>query len=459
MLTARLEAREVDGNPIRVGVVGAGRFGTMVVCRLAAMRGMRPAVVADLDADRAAQALVQAGVAPDAMVRTDRAARVNAAVASGRPVATGNVSALLRSPIDVVVEATGTPDAGAASALEAIENGKHVVMVTVEADVLVGSALRRRADQAGLVYSAAYGDQPALAQELHDWATALGFQVVAAGKGTKYLPAYRKGTPDDVWERYGLHAGPHSNVNPKMYNSFTDGTKSAIEMAALANMTGLRPDVRGMHFPAVGTDRLPEVLKPIAEGGILHRPGAVEVVSSVDREGRPVPHDLRWGVYVVVTSPNPYTRRCFADYGLPVDRTGAYAAFYRPFHLVGMELPVTIARAALDHQATGAPLPAPVAAVLCAAKRPLPAGEVLDGEGGYTVYGVIDDAEAAERAALLPIGLSSGVRLTRPVPEDGLVGLADVSIDPSGTLYTLWREQMQPVVRAAPPPDPHRTVS
>ncbi|HKV43359.1 MAG TPA: flagellar biosynthesis protein FlgA, partial [bacterium] len=345
MLNQQLEARGAAGQPVCVGVIGAGRFGTMVVCQLATMRGMRPAVVCDISAERGLRALALAGFSADAVVRTEAVRDVNEAIARGIPAFTEDPRVLLESHIDVVVEATGVPEAGIGSALEAIRNGKHVVMVTVEADVLVGAVLRRAADRAGLVYSAAYGDQPALIHELVEWAGGLGFEVVAAGKGTKYLPAYRKGTPDDIWDRYGADAEHREGLNPRMYNSFTDGTKSAIEMAAVANMTGLRPDVRGMHFPPAGIDRLPEVLKPAERGGILERSGVVEVVSSVDRDGRTVPNDLRWGVYVVITSPRPYIRRCFAEYGMPVDRTGTFAAMYRPFHLVGMELPISVARA------------------------------------------------------------------------------------------------------------------
>jgi predicted homoserine dehydrogenase-like protein len=415
----------------------------MVICQLATMRGMRPAVVADINGEQGRRALAHAGFSVDAVVRTDSIEGINAAIARGVPVLTEDPRALVQSNIDVVVEATGVPEVGVCSALDAIQHGKHVVMVNVEADVLVGSALRRMADRAGVVYSAAYGDQPALIYELVEWASGIGFEVVAAGKGTKYLPAFRKGTPDDIWDRYGVDPDHRDGLNPRMYNSFTDGTKSAIEMAAVANMTGLRPDIRGMHFPPAGIDQLAEVLKPAEDGGILSRSGVVEVVSSLDREGRPVPHDLRWGVYVVITSPRPYIRRCFAEYGLPVDRTGTYAAMYRPYHLVGMELPISVVRAALDHQATGTPLPVPVATVACAAKRPLAIGDVLDGEGGYTVYGIIDDAAAARREHLLPMGLSRGPRIVRPVPEDGLVRLDDVSLDTSGALYRLWEQQMQ----------------
>jgi predicted homoserine dehydrogenase-like protein len=450
MLSAHLAAREAQGKPVRVGVIGAGRFGTMILCQLAAMRGMRPSAVAEISGERGMRALAHAGIPAEAVVRAGDTRRINEAIARGAPALTEDAQALCRSDVDVVVEATGLPEVAAASALEGIRHGKHVVMVTVEADVLAGSVLRRAADRAGVVYTAAYGDQPALIHELYDWATALGFEVVAAGKGTKYLPAYRKAGPDGVWDRQGIGPDERDGLNPKMYNSFTDGTKSAIEMAAVCNMTGLRPDCRGMHFPPAGIRNLPEVLKPRRDGGILDHTGVVEVVSSIDRDGRPVPDDLRWGVYVVITSPRPYLRRCFAEYGLPVDRTGAYAAFYRPYHLVGMELPVSIARAALAHEATGASLPVPVAAVICAAKRPLAPGDVLDGEGGATVYGLVDEAEAARRGRLLPIGLSHGARVVRPVAEDGLVSLDDVSLETSGVLYALWEEQQGLLASAAP---------
>lgn len=446
MMQERLEAREHAGTPVRVGVIGAGRFGTMVICALATMRGMRPSIVAEIDEARALRALAHAGYARDAVARVETVAQANAALSRGLPALTQDPGLLLASGVDVVVEATGVPEVAVRHAIEAFHQGKHVVMVSVEADVLVGSVLRRAADQAGVVYSAAYGDQPALIHELVAWASGLGFHVVAAGKGTKYLPAYRKGTPDDIWERYGVAPDQREGLNPQMYNSFTDGTKSAIEMAAVANMTGLRPDVRGMRFPPAGIEQLPEVLKPAEDGGILQHAGVVEVVSSLDRDGRPVPNDLRWGVYVVITSPRPYLRRCFAEYGMPVDRTGAYAAMFRPYHLVGMELPVSIARAVLDHEATGTPRPVPVAAVACAAKRSLAAGEVLDGEGGYTVYGIIDDAGTAGRERLLPMGLCRGAKIVRPVPEDGLVRLDDVTLDTSGPLYSLWQEQMRLVV-------------
>src|SRR5215469_9070356 len=443
MLRERLAARERDGRPIRVGVVGAGRFGTMIVCQLAAMRGMRPSVVADLDVGRARVALGYGGISDDQIVEAQRADRTNPVIARGDSVVTSDAAVLVESDVDVVVDATGNPEAACVTAQAAIRRGRHVVMVTVEADVLVGSVLRRAADEAGVVYSAAYGDQPALIVELYDWAIALGLEVVAAGKGTKYLPAYRKGVPDDIWERYGMPGHAGAGLNPKMYNSFTDGTKSAIEMVAVANMTGLRPDVRGMHFPPAGTDRLPEVLKLREDGGILDHSGVVEVVSSIDRDGRPVPNDLRWGVYVVFTSPRAYVRGAFRDYGLAVDTTGRYASFYRPYHLVGLELPVSAARAVLDGVPTGTPRRVPCAAVASAAKRALRPGDILDGEGGSTVYGLADDATASHRERLLPVGLSHGARVVRAIPEDGLVHLDDVTLDTSGHLYRLWEQQQR----------------
>ncbi|HLW46512.1 MAG TPA: hypothetical protein VKW09_01940 [bacterium] len=246
MLSERLAAREREGRPIRVGVIGAGRFGTMIICQLAAMRGMRPSIVADLDVPRARAALAHAGVADDVIVEASRSDRANPVIARGGSAVTADASVLVDSDVDVVVDATGSPDAAAANALAAIQRGRHVVMVTVEADVLVGAVLRRAADEAGVVYSAAYGDQPALIVELYDWATALGLRVVAAGKGTKYLPAYRKGVPDDIWERYGMPGHEHAGLNPKMYNSFTDGTKSVTQRVfAQAVRDAIGPEFEG----------------------------------------------------------------------------------------------------------------------------------------------------------------------------------------------------------------------
>ena len=244
---------------------------------------------------------------------------------------TADGSKAISGQIEVIVEATGNPAVGIKHARAAIAAGRHIVMVNVEADVLAGPLLAEEARQAGVVYSLAYGDQPALTAEMVDWARATGFRVVAAGKGTKYLPAYPDVTPAGVWSHYGLTAdeAQSAGMNPQMFNSFLDGTKSAIEMAAIANATGLDVPTDGLLFPPCGVDDLPHVMRPRDNGGVLEKSGVVEVVSSLERDGRPVFRDLRWGVYVVLEAPNDYAADCFKQYGLRTDASGRYAAMYR----------------------------------------------------------------------------------------------------------------------------------
>ncbi len=332
-----------------------------------------------------------------------------------------------RDDVDVVVEATGNPAIGIVHAHAAIAAGKHIVMVNVEADVLAGPLLAHEARRAGVVYSLAYGDQPALTAELVDWARSCGFRVVAAGKGTKYLPAYHAVTPDDVWEHYGLTpaAAKAAGMNPQMFNSFLDGTKSSIEMAAIANATGLDVPDHGLAFPPCGVDDLPHIMRPREEGGQLARAGMVEVVSCLERDGRPVFRDLRWGVYVVLEASNDYAAACFRQYGLKTDNTGRYAAMYKPYHLIGLELNISILSAALRNEPTGQARDFR-GDVVAVAKRGLAAGEMLDGEGGYTVWGRLMPATASLEAGALPIGLAHHVRLIRPVSSGEIVRWDDV---------------------------------
>ncbi len=280
----------------------------------------------------------------------------------------------------------------------------------------------------GVVYSLAYGDQPALACDLVDWARACGFEVVAAGNGTKYLPAYHAVTPEDVWEHYGLtpEAARRSGMNPQMFNSFLDGTKSAIEMAAIANACGLSVPCDGLAFPPCGVDDLPQVLRATAAGGVLERDGMVEVVSSLERDGRPVFRDLRWGVYVVLKAPNDYARACFKEYGLKTDPSGWYAAMYKPYHLIGLELGVSVLSAVLRDEPTGQPCGFR-GDVVAIAKRALRAGETLDGEGGYRVWGRLVPAERSLAEGVLPIGLAHKVPLQRDIAACEIVRWADVA--------------------------------
>jgi len=308
-----LQARHAAGKPVRVALIGAGKFGSMFLAQVPHTPGLEVVTIADLHPVRARQSCKVVGWDAERIAAT---------------TFTGDAARATSGDIDAIVEATGSPAAGIRHARAAIAAGKHIVMVNVEADVLAGPLLAEEARKAGVVYSLAYGDQPALTAELIDWARATGFHVVAAGKGTKYLPAYHDVTPDGVWQHYGLTAGEaqSAGMNPQMFNSFLDGTKSAIEMAAIANATGLDVPDGGLLFPPCGVDDLPHVLRPRGRGGLLEKAGMVEVVSSLERDGRPVFRDLRWGVYVVLEAPNEYAADCFRQYGLKTDASGRYAA-------------------------------------------------------------------------------------------------------------------------------------
>jgi predicted homoserine dehydrogenase-like protein len=409
------QQRLAAGRPVQVGLIGAGKFGSMFLNQVPTMPGVEVSVIADLDPERARNACRTVGWDRDRIART-------AFVASG-------AEACADPSVEVVVEATGSPPAGIAHARAAIAAGKHIVMVNVEADVLAGPLLAEEARKQGIVYSLAYGDQPALTCELVDWARACGFEVAAAGKGTKYLPAYHAVTPDDVWAHYGLtpEEARRGGMNPQMFNSFLDGTKSAIEMAAIANACGLAAPADGLGFPPCGVDDLPQILRGGAAGGVLERDGMVEVVSSLERDGRPVFRDLRWGVYVVLKAPNDYARACFKEYGLRTDASGWYAAMYKPYHLIGLELGMSVLSAALRGEPTGQARDFR-GDVVAVAKRQLRAGEMLDGEGGYTVWGKLVPAQRSLAEGALPIGLAHKVPLSRDVAAGEIVRWSDVTV-------------------------------
>jgi predicted homoserine dehydrogenase-like protein len=423
-----LQKRATSGHPVRVGLIGAGKFGSMFLSQVPTTPGLEVAAIADLSPDRARQACRNVGWTEERIAATRFL---------------DDAAAMMALPqVEVVVEATGHAPAGIAHARHAIREGKHIVMVNVEADVLAGPLLAREAEAAGVVYSLAYGDQPALICELVDWARACGFPVIAAGKGTKYRPEYHTSTPETVWGYYGLtpEQARIGGMNPQMFNSFLDGTKSAIEMAAVANASGLTPAPDGLVFPPVGTHELAQALRP-DNAGMLHHSGQVEVISSVHRDGSPVANDLRWGVFVVFEAPNDYARRCFQEYGVVTDSSGRVSALYRPFHLIGLELNVSILSAALRKEATGAPTGFR-GDVVSTAKRDLRAGEVLDGEGGACVWGKLMPAADSLRRGGLPIGLANRVPLLRDVPAGQPVTWDDVRIDQDDAAYR-YRRSME----------------
>ncbi|HEY8287434.1 MAG TPA: Gfo/Idh/MocA family oxidoreductase [Chloroflexota bacterium] len=446
-LSRLLAARAAEDRPVRVGLIGAGKFGSMYLAQARRTPGVHLVGVADVAIERARDALSRTGWPPEQAA----APSFEAALTRGGTYLTDDAGQLIASDaVDLVIEATGSPAAGIHHALLCCRHGRDVIMVNVEADALVGPLLARRAAEAGIVYSLAYGDQPSLICELVDWARTIGMEVVCAGKGTKYLPEYHASTPDTVWRYYGFSEEQIAtgDFNAKMFNSFLDGTKSAIEMAAVANATGLIPDPRGLRFPPASVYDLPQVCRPRSVGGTLEQAGTLEVVSSLHRDGRPVAHDLRWGVYVTFAAGSAYVKDCFSQYGLITDATGQYAALYRPVHLIGLELGISVASVALRREATGTPetFQGDVVAV---AKRDLGPGEQLDGEGGYTVHGRLMQATDSLATGCLPIGLAQRCIVVNSVRAGDIVKWQDVRMDETGEAVRVRRE-MEALFRIAP---------
>jgi predicted homoserine dehydrogenase-like protein len=437
-LHAKLLEREAAGRPVTVGVIGAGKFGTMYLSQARLTAGMHIVGVADLDVARARSQLKTANWPEVAYAATS----LDDAHKKRATYITSDAEALIADPrIEVIVEATGVPGAGIHHALRAIENGKHIVMVNVEADAVAGPLLARKAKAAGVVYSLAWGDQPALICEQVDWARAAGFKVIAAGKGTRYEPHYHKSNPDNVWDildKY-LNITDRNSINPKMFNSFVDGTKSGIEMTAVCNATGLVPQSDGLHFPPATRFELADVCKPKAEGGTLEKEGVTEVTSSVYRDGRDVPHHLALGTYVVFEGETDYARRCFKEYAMLPDKSGKYAALYRPIHMIGLELGISVASCALRHEPTGVPTGFR-SDVVATAKVGLKAGAMLDGEGGFCVWGKQTPADVSLDNALLPLGLAHNVKLKNDIAEGQALKWSDVVYDPNDVAVKVRRE-------------------
>lgn len=433
-----LARRQEQGRPVGVGLIGAGKFGTMYLSQARLTAGVHIVGIADLDVARARASCTLAGW-PQAQFA---AASLDAAAGGTATFLGDDVAALIAHPaVEVVIDATGNPHAGIAHCLQALDNGKHIVMVNVEADVVAGPLLARKAQQAGVVYSLAWGDQPALICEHVDWARACGFKVVCAGKGTRYLPAYHSLTPDTVWDvlKQYLEVDESSDINPKMFNSFLDGTKSGIEMTAVCNATGLMPQSGGLTFQPASRFELADICKPAAAGGRLSRDGTTEVVSSLYRDGSEVPNNLVMGTYVVIEGETDYARECFRQYHTLPDKSGRYAALYRPTHMIGLELGISVASAACRGEPTGAPV-CFNSDVVATAKRDLAAGEVLDGEGGYMVWGKQTPASDSLSMNALPLGLATDVKLKRHIAAGEHLTWDDVAIDENNQAVRVRRE-------------------
>ncbi len=445
MFSSLLAKRASENNPIRVGIIGTGKFGAGLVAQLSRMQGMEACAIADINLDHAKHAYTASDVPAEAIKVVQKVEEMNEAIHSSKRAITEDGLLVARSDlVDVVVEATGIPEVGARMAYHTLTHNKHLVMVNVETDVTVGPFLKRLADTAGVVYTLVDGDQPGVTMNIVDWAKALGFEIVAAGRGTVFYGDDREGTPDTVPERFGFSEEliKRRTINFKMFNSFRDGTKAQVEMTALANMTGLAPDVQGMHEPSLNIPDIARTFSLREEEGILSRHGVVELANSVAADGKiMLDAPLRMGVFVVIRTDHPFIQEDLTGYHLHPGGNGKNFLLYRPYHLVAVEAPISIANAALYGQPTGAPLTEPVADVITVAKRDLKQGEILDGGGGYTVSGLIEKAEIARAENLLPLGLASGVKLKHDVTKGTAIRYDMVTLDEDSFVLKLRRLQ------------------
>jgi predicted homoserine dehydrogenase-like protein len=438
-LYAKLQQRK--DNPLRIGVIGAGKFGAMYIAQVPKTPGVHLVGIADLSPSSAIENLKRVGWKKEQYEATS----LDAALKEKRTHITENWEALVAHPgIDIIIESTGNPPAAVEHALTAFRNRKHVVMVTVEADSFCGPMLARKAAEAGVVYSLAYGDQPALICDLVDWARAAGFPVVAAGRGHKWLPHFAQSTPETVWGYYGLSPDQArvGGLNPKMFNSFLDGSKPAIETSAVCNATGLTPAPGGLLYPPGSVDEIPSLMRPREEGGVLHHKGQVEVISSLKTDGTVIPYDIRFGVFVVFEGETEYIQRCFSEYGVKTDPSGRYACMYKRWHLIGLEVGISVASVGLRGESTGCATGWRADAV-AVAKKGLSTGEMLDGEGGYTVVGRLMPATDSLAQNCLPLGLAHGWKLLRAVPAGQPVKWSDVAFDANSTAVRVRREMEQ----------------
>ena len=435
-LYRKLQQRAAEGRPVRIGLIGAGKFGSMYLAQIPRTPGVQLVGIADLSPDAARANLARVGWAAERTL----AASLDEAVKSGATHVSDDWHQLVRHPaIDIIVECTGHPIAAVEHCLEAFAQGKHVVNVTVEADAFCGPLLAKRAAEAGVIYSLAFGDQPALICDLVDWARTCGFPVVAAGRGHKWLPHFAQSTPETVWGYYGLspEQAARGGLNPKMFNSFLDGSKPSIESTAVANATGLSVPSNGLLYPPASVEDIPFVTRPISEGGVLERKGMVEVISSLEADGRTIPYDIRMGVWVTVEAETDYIKNCFEEYNAHTDPSGRYFTLYKRWHLIGLEVGMSVASVALRGEPTGVAT-GWNADVVATAKRDLKPGEMLDGEGGYTVWGKLLPAATSTRIGGLPLGLSHNVKVLRPVKQGQSLSWADVAMD---TTTHAWRSR------------------
>ena len=412
-LHSKLQTRS---EPIRVAFIGCGKFVSMFLAQYNQLEKIVIDTIIDINEDQAKKNCLNSGLTKDTISNINFVNSLDQA---------------LDRNIEIFIEATGNPIVGTVHAKKIIDKKKHIILVNVEADITCGKYLSDLALKNNVVCSMAYGDQPSLILEQIEWARLNGFEVTCAGKGTKYHPSFEYSTPDTVWGHYGLtkeRAENESGMNPKMFNSFLCGDKSAIEMCAVSNAADLKCPENGLTFPAIGVYDIAKTMIPKSEGGVIDYDGQVEVISSIDLDKKDVPHDLRWGVYIVLKAQNEYVKNCFKDYGMVTDPSGNYSAIWRPYHYVGLELAQSIYSVALDNKATGFTknYNADVAAI---AKKDLKIGDKLDGEGGFCARGRLITSQKSKKENILPLGLSDNATVKKNINKDELIKLSDVDLN------------------------------
>ena len=412
-LHTKLENRK---EPIRIAFIGCGKFVSMFLAQYNHLDKIQIDSIVDLNLDRAKKNCINSGIKQSSIDKINF---------------TNSLDNILDRNIEIFIEATGNPIIGTVHAVKIIKNKKNLILVNVEADITCGKYLSDLAKENNVICSMAYGDQPSLILEQIEWARLNGFSVVCAGKGTKYHHTFEYSTPDTVWSHYGLtkeRAEIESGMNPKMFNSFLCGDKSAIEMCAVSNAADLKCPKNGLTFPPIGVYDIAKKMIPKSEGGLLDFEGQVEVISSIDFEKKDIANDLRWGVYIVIKAQNEYVKNCFKDYGMVTDASGNYSAIWRPYHYIGLELAQSIYSIALDNRATGLTknYNADVASY---AKKNLKKGDKLDGEGGFCARGRLITSEKSKREKILPLGLTDNAILIRDINKDDVIKLSDVDLN------------------------------
>ena len=406
---------EFDGN-IRVAFIGCGKFISMFLSQYNQLKKIKIDSIIDLNEDIAKKNCLKSGLTEEQVKEINF---------------TNSLDETINRDINIYIEATGNPIVGAVHAEKIIKNKKHLILVNVEADVICGKYLSDLAKKNNVICSMAYGDQPSLILEQVEWARLNGFSVVCAGKGTKYHPTFEYSTPDTVWDHYGLtkeRAENESGMNPKMFNSFLCGDKSAIEMCAVSNAANLKCPINGLTFPPVSVYDIAKTLIPKENGGLIDYEGQVEVISSIDLNKKDILNDLRWGVYVVIKAQNQYVKTCFKDYGMVTDKSGNFSAIWRPYHYIGLELAQSIYSIALDNKATGF-TKSYNAEVASYAKKDLKIGEKLDGEGGFCARGKLITSKKSKDEKILPLGLTDGAEIIKNIKRDEIIKLSDVKLN------------------------------